>query len=65
MGKILWERESALPEIFETETFVINETQMMPEKATDNEAIEEQMVNSIESPTISNIEADQPVDWKK
>ena len=64
--------EKALPEISETETYVMNETQMTPEKAVDNEAIEEQMVNSIERPTISknDIEplphdTDQPDDWKK
>ena len=54
--------ESALPEISETETIVISETQMTPEKAVDNEVIEEQMVNNIESPTIYNI--DQSADWK-
>ena len=32
--------EKALPEISETETSVINETQMSPEKAIDNEALE-------------------------
>ena len=49
--------ESALPEISETETLVLNETQME---------------NNIESPTISNNDAeilphdiDQPADWKK
>ena len=31
--------ESALPEISETETIVISETQMTPEKAVDNEVI--------------------------
>ena len=64
--------ESVLPEISETETIVINETQMTPEKAVDNEVIEEQMVNNIESPTIYNNDADpllydidQSADWKK
>ena len=64
--------ESAFPELSETETFVINEMQMMPEKPVDNEVIEEQMVNSTESPTISNNDAeplphdiDQSVDRKK
>ena len=63
--------ESALPEISETETIVISETQMTPEKAVDNEVIEEQMVNNIESPTIYNNDADpllhdidQSADWK-
>ena len=50
--------ESALPEISETETLVINETQMTPEKAVENKVIEEQMVNSIESSTISNNDAE-------
>ena len=44
--------EKALPEISETETSEINETQMSPEKAIDNEALEEQIVNSIERPNI-------------
>ena len=63
--------ESALPEISEIETFVTNKKQMTPEKAVDKEVIEDQMVNSIESPTISiNVaeplphDIDQPVDWK-
>ena len=45
---------------------------MTPEKAVDNEVIEEQMVNNIESPTIYNNDADpllydidQSADWKK
>ena len=64
--------ENVLPEISETETIVINETQMTPEKAGDNKVIEEQMVNNIESPTIYNNDADpllydidQSADWKK
>ena len=64
--------ENVLPEISETETIVINETQMTPEKAVDNEVIELQMVNNIESPTIYNNDADpllydidQSADWKK
>ena len=64
--------ENVLPEISETETIVINETQMTPEKAVDNKVIEEQMVNNIESPTIYNNDADpllydidQSADWKK
>ena len=63
--------EKALPEISETETSVINETQMTLEKAVDNEVIEEQMVNSMERPTISNDveslphDVDQPGEWKK
>ena len=44
--------EKALPEISETETSEINETQMSPEKAIDNEALEEKIVNSIERPNI-------------
>ena len=62
----------ALPEITETKTSVINETQMTLEKGGDNKVIEEQMVSSIEHPTISknDIEPlphdiDQPDDWKK
>ena len=46
--------------------------QMMPEKAVDNKVIEEQMVNNIESLTITNNDAeplprdiDQPANWKK
>ena len=46
--------ESALPEISEIETLVINETQMTREKAVNIEVIGKQMVKSIESPTISN-----------
>ena len=45
---------------------------MTPKKVVDNKVIEEQMVNSIESPTISNNDAEplphdinQPTDWKK
>ena len=45
---------------------------MTPEKTVDNEVIEEQMVNSVESPIISNKDVeslahniDQPVDCKK
>ena len=45
---------------------------MTPEKGGDNEVVEEQMLNNIESPTISNNDSeplphdiDQPVDWKK
>ena len=64
--------ESALPETSETETLVINETQMTPEKPVENEVIKNHMVNSIETPTISNNDAealphdiDQPIDWKK
>ena len=45
--------EKALSEISETETSVINETQMAPEKAVDNKVIEKQKVNSIGRPTIS------------
>ena len=44
--------EKALPEISETETSVINEIQMSPEKAIDNEVLEEQIVKSIERHTI-------------
>ena len=64
--------ESVFLKVSETETFVINKTQMTLEKAVDDKAIELQMVNSIESPTISNndieplpYQIDQPVDWKK
>ena len=45
--------EKALPKISETETSVINETQITPGKAVDNKVIAEKMVNSIERPTIS------------
>ena len=45
---------------------------MTPKKVLHNKVTEEQMVNSIESPTISNNDAeplpydiDQPTDWKK
>ena len=62
--------ENAFQELSETENLVINETQMTPEK-TDNGVIKEQMVNRIESPTISNKEVeplpydiDQPIGWK-
>ena len=51
---------------------MINETQMTPEKAVDNEVLEEQMVNSIERSTISKNDVeplphdiDQSDDWKK
>ena len=44
---------------------------MTPEKTVDNGVIKEQMVNSIESPTIPNKEVeplpydiDQPIGWK-
>ena len=64
--------ESVFLKVSETETFVINKTQMTLEKAVDDKAIELQMVNSIKSPTISNNDIeplpyhiDQPVDWKK
>ena len=64
--------ESALPEISEIETLVINETQMTREKVVNIEVIGKQMVKSIESPTISNndvqplpYDIDQLVDWKK
>ena len=64
--------ESVFLKVSETETFVINKTQMWLEKVVDDKAIELQMVNSIESPTISNNDIeplpyhiDQPVDWKK
>ena len=64
--------ESALPEISEIETLVINETQMTREKAVNIEVIGKQMVKSIESPTISNNDVQslpddiyQLVDWKK
>ena len=64
--------ESVFLKVSETETFVINKTQMTLEKAVDDKAIELQMVNSIESPTMSNNDIeplpyriDQPVDWKK
>ena len=46
--------EKVFPELSETENLVINETQMTSEKTVDNGVIEEQMVNSKESPTISN-----------
>ena len=62
--------ESALPEI--SETVVISEMQMALEKVVDNEVIQEQMINSIVSPTIPNNDVeplphdiDQPVDCKK
>ena len=45
---------SVLLEISAKETFVINETQMTPEKTVDNEVIEEQMVNGIKHPTTAN-----------
>ena len=61
--------ESALRKISEAETFVINEIQMTPEKAVDNEVIEEQMVNGVASTTILNNDdeplphdTDQPVE---
>ena len=64
--------DKALPEIPETETSVINETQMNPEKPVDNEVMDEQKVNSIERPTISKNDVeplphdiDQPDDWKR
>ena len=50
--------ESALPEISETETLAINETQMKLQKAVDNKVIEEQVVNDIERPIISNNDAE-------
>ena len=63
--------ENAFQELSETENLVINETQMTLEKTVDNGVIKEQMVNSIESPTISNKEVeplpydiDQPIGWK-
>ena len=64
--------ESTLPEISETETLAINETQMKLQEAVDNKVIEEQVVNNIERPIISNNDAEpqpqdiaQPADWKK
>ena len=72
--KIKWTDtiENVFPEISETETFVINETQITPEKTRDNEVTKEQMVNSIERSTISNkdveplpYDIDQPVDSEK
>ena len=65
---------SVLLEISAKETFVINETQMTPEKTVDNEVIEEQMVNGIKHPTTAIMsnhiqplphEIDQSFDWKK
>ena len=50
--------ESTLPEISETETLAINETQMKLQKAVDNKVIEEQVVNDIERPIISNNDAE-------
>ena len=63
--------ENAFQELSETENLVINEIQMTPEKTVDNGVIKEQMVNSIESPTISNKEVEplpydigRPIGWK-
>ena len=52
--KIKWTNIVVLAEIFETDTLVINETQMTSEKKIGDEFIEDQMKNSIESLTIAN-----------